>query len=165
MVDLAVLQSVSYIAGALGVCVAAVYYVLNMRTTLQTRQAQLFMQIYSKWAEEEWATKYNLTTGEKLWDSYDDFKDDLLNNPEQLKKFQSLMRFYEGLGVLVKENLIHIRLVALSMAGDTTRYWEQTGPMILKMRAEFNYPRLQSETEFLYGRLKEYLRSHPELVT
>ncbi len=138
---------------------------LNMRATLQTRQAQLFMQIYTKWAEEEWATKFNTTLGETMWNSYDDFKKEVLNNPEQLKKFQSLMRFYEGLGVLVKENLIHIRLVALSMAGDTTRYWTQTEPMIMQMRTEFNYPRLQSETEFLYDKLKDYLRSHPELVT
>ena len=33
MVDLALLQSVSYIAGALGVCVAASYYVMNLRST------------------------------------------------------------------------------------------------------------------------------------
>ena len=31
MVDLSLLQSVSYIAGALGVCVAAAYYVMNLR--------------------------------------------------------------------------------------------------------------------------------------
>jgi hypothetical protein len=55
LVDLALLQSVSYIAGALGVCVAAAYYVYNMRTnqktmktTLETRQAQLLMQIYDR---------------------------------------------------------------------------------------------------------------------
>ncbi|MCX6654156.1 MAG: hypothetical protein NTY03_03435 [Candidatus Bathyarchaeota archaeon] len=35
MVDLALLQSVSYIAGAIGVCVAAFYYALNIRE--QTR--------------------------------------------------------------------------------------------------------------------------------
>ena len=38
MVDLALLQSVSYIAGALGVCVAAVYYVLNLRETTKNRR-------------------------------------------------------------------------------------------------------------------------------
>jgi hypothetical protein len=66
MVDLSLLQSVSYIAGALGVCVAAVYYVINLRIsqknqeismknqelilktqeqTLETRQFQLLMQL------------------------------------------------------------------------------------------------------------------------
>jgi hypothetical protein len=33
MVNLALLQSVSYIAGAVGVCVAAFYYVMNLRMT------------------------------------------------------------------------------------------------------------------------------------
>ncbi len=65
MVDLTLLQSVSYIAGALGVCVAAAYYVLNLRevrlnriasnlttpssyqsqSDLETRHAKLFMDI------------------------------------------------------------------------------------------------------------------------
>jgi hypothetical protein len=62
MVDLSTLQSVSYIAGALGVCVAAVFYVLNLRISrknqelmlkaqqqnLETRQAQLLMQIFDR---------------------------------------------------------------------------------------------------------------------
>ncbi|MCX6654296.1 MAG: hypothetical protein NTY03_04145, partial [Candidatus Bathyarchaeota archaeon] len=64
MVDLALLQSISYMAGALGVCVAAIFYVLNLRIsqknqeinqrnqelslknqqqTLETRQAQMFL--------------------------------------------------------------------------------------------------------------------------
>jgi hypothetical protein len=54
MVELATLQAVSYIMGSLGVFVAAVYYVFNMRTTLQTRQAQLFMQIYSRFDDPDW---------------------------------------------------------------------------------------------------------------
>ncbi len=164
MVDLALLQSVSYIAGALGVCVAAGYYILNMRATLQTRQAQLFMQIYTRWSEEDWAARHTVL-GKTLGGSYEDFKKNILENPEELKKFQSLMRFYEGLGVLVKENLIHIRLIALTMAGDTTRYWEEAKPMVMKMRSDFNYPRLQSETEYLYNRLTGYLDEHPELKT
>lgn len=46
MVDLLTLQSVSYVAAAVGVCVAAAYYVMNLRvqqsnmkSTLETRQA------------------------------------------------------------------------------------------------------------------------------
>ena len=41
MVDLALLQSVSYIAGALGVCVAAVYYVMNLRITQKNQELSL----------------------------------------------------------------------------------------------------------------------------
>jgi hypothetical protein len=41
MVDLALLQSVSYIAGALGVCVAAAYYVMNLRITQKNQELSL----------------------------------------------------------------------------------------------------------------------------
>ena len=149
---------------ATGVLVAAVFYILNMRATLQTRQAQLFMQIYSKWSEEDWSVQH-LILGKTFDQSYDDFKKNVLNNTEEMKKFQSLMRFYEGLGVLVKEKLIHIRLVALTMAGDTIRYWEQVKPIIMNMRADLKYPRLQSETEYLYFELLRYIDEHPELKT
>ena len=46
MVDLALLQSVSYMAGALGVFVGALYYVMNLRNAKNDRQASLFMGIY-----------------------------------------------------------------------------------------------------------------------
>ena len=55
MVELALLQSVSYIAGALGVCIAAVFYVLNLRVqqenmknTLGTRQIGLIDSIATR---------------------------------------------------------------------------------------------------------------------
>ncbi len=38
MVDLALLQSVSYIAGSLGVCVAAIFYVLNLRISQKNQE-------------------------------------------------------------------------------------------------------------------------------
>jgi hypothetical protein len=41
MVDLVVLQSLSYIAGALGVCVAAVYYVMNLRISQKNQELTL----------------------------------------------------------------------------------------------------------------------------
>ena len=43
MVELAEIQAAYYMVAATGVLVAAIYYVFNMRATLQTRQAQLFM--------------------------------------------------------------------------------------------------------------------------
>jgi hypothetical protein len=66
MVDLALLQSVSYIAGALGVCVAAIFYVLNlrisqrnMRQTLETRKLQFVTSITNQLISEEGQRKYN----------------------------------------------------------------------------------------------------------
>jgi hypothetical protein len=60
MIELATLQMVSYIMGSLGVFIAAIYYVINLRaqqnnmkTSLDTRQAQLFMQILNQFNTPE----------------------------------------------------------------------------------------------------------------
>ena len=44
MVDLSLLQSVSYIAGAMGVCVAAFYYVMMVRNMENVRKKDLVFQ-------------------------------------------------------------------------------------------------------------------------
>jgi hypothetical protein len=66
MVDLALLQSVSYIAGAFGVCIAAIFYVLNLRIsqrnmkqTLETRKLQFVTNIASQLNSEEGHRRYN----------------------------------------------------------------------------------------------------------
>ena len=51
LVDVGLLQSLSYVAAAIGVSTAAVYYVMNLRYQNRTRQAQLFMQVHARWAD------------------------------------------------------------------------------------------------------------------
>jgi hypothetical protein len=58
LVELAEIQAAYYIVAATGVLIAAIYYVLNMRAiqrnskaALETRQAQLLMNIYERWSE------------------------------------------------------------------------------------------------------------------
>ena len=73
--------------------------------------------------------------------------------------------FYEGLGVLVKNNLVPMRLIAETITGITRMYWEKFVPIVDDGRREFNLPRLHSETEYLYNELMKYIEEHPELRT
>jgi len=77
MVDLTLLQSVSYIARALGVSVAAIYYALvprkqrrNMRLTLGIRRAQLLLPIYEGYKNPEWKKAFSDFMTWK-WSDYD----------------------------------------------------------------------------------------------
>jgi hypothetical protein len=81
MVDLALLQSISYIAGALGVCVAAIYYALvlseqrrNMKLTLDIRRAQLLLPIYEEYKNPEWKKAFSDFMTWK-WSDYDDWNE------------------------------------------------------------------------------------------
>jgi len=97
MVDVVLLQSASYVAAAIGVCVAAFYYVMtlrsqqrNMKATLQTREAQLFMMLYNKTSSEEF-TKHLLNIDSMEWSSYDDFKAKVIGDPEKAMSLQVIV--------------------------------------------------------------------------
>jgi hypothetical protein len=171
MVELATLQAVSYIMGSMGVFVAAVYYVSTLRNAqktqqlqLDTRQAQLFMQIYSQSHNDPTFLDAFRKTMSLQWSTYEEFSD-LLKDEEKGRALQRVGSFYEGLGVLVKENYVDIRLVALLMTIMTRTWWEKYKPIIEEGRRQSGYPRWLSESEYLYNELMKYIDKHPELKT
>lgn len=171
MVDLTTLQAISYIMGSLGVFVAAVYYISTLRNAqrtqqlqLETRQAQLFMQIYSQSHNdpsflEAWRKLMNFK-----WSTFQEFRE-LLKDEEKARVIIRVGSFYEGLGVLVKEKFVDIRLVALLMTIMTRTWWEKYKPIIEEMRRGMGWPRYLSESEYLYNELMKYIEEHPELKT
>ena len=62
------------------------------------------------------------------------------------------------------EGLVDIRLVAKLMGGSTVSIWENTEKVVKAIRKEYNFPRIAYDTEYLYNRLKEYEREHPEML-
>jgi hypothetical protein len=148
---------------ATGVLIAAIYYIANMRATLQTRQAQLFMHLYDRWTFD---------IAEKFWDFLnDDFKtaEDLLEKQRTdkgfLKRTAILSRYHEGLGVLVRFGLLDIKYIAYLASWPTRVYWEKYKPIIEDVRRLQKAPRSDSESEYLYNELMMYLKKHPELKT
>ena len=177
MVDLVVLQSLSYMAGALGVCVAAAYYVMNLRMnqknqelslktqqqTLETRQAQMFMNIYQQTTTKEFASAWNTYISSE-WKNYDEYWN-LVQKKEFTEPFTIICMYFEGLGVLVKEGFLPIRLVALLLTGMTRAFWEKLMPINADIKVKAGYVRWMSETEYLYDELIKYIGEYPELVT
>ena len=170
MVDLALLQSVSYIVGALGVGVAAFYYVMtlraqqtNMKATLETRQAQMFMNIYQQTTTKEFASAYRTYISSE-WKNYDEYHE-LVQKKEYFDQYMIICMYFEGLGVLVKEGFLPIRLVALLLTGMTRSFWEKLKPINDEIRVKAGYVRWMSETEYLYDELIKYIGEYPELVT
>jgi len=163
MVSLADIQSAYYMVAATGVLVAAIYYIVNMRVTLQTRQAQLFMQLYDRWTFD---------IGEKFWDFLDDdFKtaEEYIEKSRKDKEFRRRMsvlsRYHEGVGVLVRFGLLDVKYIAYLASWPTRMYWEKLKPIIEDARRLQKAPRGDSESEYLYNELMKYLEKHPELET
>jgi hypothetical protein len=178
MIDQTTLQTIGILLTGLTVSIAAIYYTLTLKYTrrnqelslkaqeqaLETRQTQMFMQIYNQSHNDPSFIEAWQVIESVQWDSIEDWEN-WGNNPANSLASRRVGMFYEGLGVLVKENYIPIRLIALLMTGMTVRYWEKYIPIIDEARERMNYPRMLSEAEYLYYELMKYIEEHPELKT
>ena len=155
MVGLTEIQTAYYMVAATGVLIAAVYYVLNMRVTLQTRQAQLFMPIYSTYHSDEYMKAYSEIMRWK-WENYDDYinKYGPESNPEAYIMYRKVFGFFEGVGVLVRRRLIDPSLVDDLMSGAIVQYWERFESILLERRRRLNWPQVGEQIEYLYNEVK-----------
>ena len=156
MVDLAEIQVAYYMVAATGVLVAAVYYVYNMRisqknskTALDTRQAQLLMQIFDRvnnrdftrdWAETNYFWKWN--------DSKDYFKK-YGTNLDEYPKFQNIIDTYEGIGVILQNKLVDPKLIYGVLRVQPILYWEKFSPLMKEFGAETGESLMYPGFEFL----------------
>jgi hypothetical protein len=145
----------------LGLTASILYYTSVLRNANKTREAQLFMQIYDKWSDPDMLSSFEIVSATEL-SSIEDFLETRKTNKEFHKAMQKIVGFYEGLGVLVKEGLLDIRLVALLMTGSTLGFWRKIEPHAERVR-EMLGPRVWIETEYLAKRLLEYVDKHPEI--
>jgi hypothetical protein len=110
------------------------YYVLNVRGTrknqqllLQTRQAQLFMNIYNTYSSKQYQKDRERMLN--IWE-YNDF-DDFFNkygvdvNPEEHAIWDMFTSHFEGIGVLIKRGLIDSKLVYDLMYNSIILFWDK----------------------------------------
>jgi hypothetical protein len=139
----------------LALAAAIIYYVSISKSQNNTRKAQLFMQIYNRFQDKEFL-RQNIEIMNMEWVDFDDFweKYGLIVNPEATSLIFSVGTYFEGIGVMVKEKLIDVKLVDDLMTGLVVRYWEKLEPIIKQQRIMFNWPEAYEWTEYLYNKIK-----------
>lgn len=168
MVELVVLQSLSYIAGALGVCIAAIYYVITLRINqktqelslktqqqnLETRQAQLFRDLLKTHEGYEFTKIFQ----EIFWDwSFNDFEDFMAKyskDTESRTKSTIIFGYLEGMGIMMRRGLISPDLVYEYYYNTIIGFWEKYAPIVEGWRIMFNSPQFYEPIEWLYGEMK-----------
>ena len=112
MVDLALLQTTSYLIAAISFAVTCAYYILNLRNTRKTRELQSFMQVFDRfnnkdfWSEldemmkREWGSIEVYRKTEYAIDEYENYEyvaNALMKmrekrDPSFIKKYQARAR-------------------------------------------------------------------------
>ncbi|MHA2393461.1 MAG: DUF4760 domain-containing protein [Promethearchaeota archaeon] len=161
MIELGVIRD---LVAIFGVIAGLTYYVMTVRNTqrnqqmqLDTRQAQLFMQIYSLFNDQKWMQNYLDVI--YRWD-FTDFEDWLGKygpeaDSESASKYGSLMAYFEGVGVLVDQGLIDTEAVSRLLSTNLIYLWEKMGPLIKERRKLMNNPFTWEYVEWLYNRVKK----------
>jgi len=171
MIDI---QTISIVSAAIGILIGVFNWIRKSstaerqrQTEIETRQAQLFMQIYDHFNETEFSTQYVKILFHWEWKDFEDWwqKYGPEANVEENASFASAARYYEGVGVLVKKGLIDIDLVGELMSSYIIRFWEPNEHVIKGMRERLNWPEVFQGFEYLYNELKKYEEQHPELKT
>ena len=134
----------------------------NQRLQLETRETQLFMDMYNRFQDDFIELYYKIRDLE--FDTFEEYWDRVYEEGEEfVREYQNLCAFYEGLGVLVREGKLNIRWVALLLSAPTRQLWEVHAPFIDEIREATNVKRGMAEWEYLYNELMRYLEEHPEL--
>ena len=163
MLDIPSINAVSGIVAAMGVLVGVVFAVLEVRslvrqreTDVETRQAQLFMQIYDHNYKEDFLSDENEILFHWKWKDFDDFMEKFgpQMNVAAFNKWDSMGTYFRGVGVLVKRKLIDLNLVDELMGTSIRLHWEKSGPIIKEFRTRF-WPHAYEWFEYLYNELQK----------
>ena len=164
------IETISIVFTGISISLAAFYYIntlrnnqRNQQTQLETRQAQLFIQLYNRFRDDTEDLDIESSFLDVEIKSSEDFIRHWRTDEDFGKVLSTLGGFYEGIGVMVREGYIPIRLVALQWGGTTRRFWEKMEPYLSDVREAQAFPRAWTETEYLYNELMKYIEEHPEL--
>jgi len=185
MVEPSTIELIVGMLTPISLTVGVFYYIMTLRTNqrnqqlslkaqeqhLETRQAQLFMPIYSMFSDHEFMKRMS-GLWKIQWTDFDDFitkYGEPWSEEADIEVYSSIWsigNYYEGIGVLVKRNLIDPTLVDDLISGSTLRTWEKFGPLIIEFRKRYGYPQLWGWLEYLYNEIKVIaVQQHPELAT
>jgi hypothetical protein len=152
MVDI---QIISSVLASFSVIFGVIAWLYQMRENRKINQASLFMQIFDRQFSKE--NRENLYYIDSM--EYRDFDDavdkyGIENNPDGYFRFSSMMTYYEGIGVLVKRNLVDPTMVDDLMSGPIIRHWEKVRDYVEENRRRTGYYEAGEHAEHLYHVIK-----------
>ena len=151
------LQTTISLLTLISLTIGVVYHIMTLRNTrknqemqLETRQAQLFMQIYQEMSSPEHYIRSNeLLTME--WEDFDDYyrKYGSVNNPKAFALRSSMWYRLNGVGLLVKAGLIDVDRVYDLMSTTILWQWEKWRDILIRIREQYNIPDYMEGFEFI----------------
>jgi hypothetical protein len=178
------LSTIRDIVAIFGVIAGFSYYVLTVRNQNKARQAQLLMNLYESYRSEE-SRRQSLEIQSWKWkdphEFFEKYSQDV--NPDAWALWEAKASFFNGIGILLKKNLIDIELLDELLTSSVFRHWNNLGMGIILVEWRKRLPEWRKDHEwkhysdkwledslmitpfhgfdYLYHRLMEYRKAHP----
>jgi len=164
MVEQITFQTIFQFLQTISIMVGITYYLMilnnqqkNQQAAFETRQAQLFMQIHSQWKDREFIKGFYDILNRWEWKDNEDFwaKYGQDANEDAFITIVEIAWYFEGVGQLLRDKLIDIRLVDAMYSDRVIRLWEKSYPIVVGLREQYRNPDYYGNYEYLYKELKK----------
>ena len=146
----------------LGIIVSILYYTNTLRNQNRSRRTQLFMNLYDTYRSLEfrkvWHTMLHLQ-----FEDYEEWDQKYSQDVEILAAHTSVMSFFEGVGVLLKQRLIDIEIVDDLLSVAIRSYWRKYQPVVNGTRKLLNEPKVMADSEYLYMQIMKRYSEAPDV--
>jgi len=153
-------QTIGVLVTAVSVTVAAIYYIINLRFNMKTRQMEICRLATSDMTSETGLKRY-ATVMTLEWKNYEDFMEKYgYSNPEIYGKWCSQLFMLEMMGVLVKSGIAPAETLYYLGAYGVLRLWEKYKDIIQGRRDAAFGQDFMINLEFLAGELMKIKMRH-----
>jgi hypothetical protein len=160
MVDIVVLQSASYVAAAIGVCVAAIYYVMNLQMTRRKLKVDNTIFYGNLLSNKEMVLQWRDVLYDQYFTSYEEWDKKYRPDPEAYSNLYSTMGLMNQLGMCVQEDLVDFdKLARKGLLAWTLAVYPKVKPIFTGMGALYKNGLYGSYSKYLYD---ECVRRYPD---
>jgi hypothetical protein len=142
---------------AAGVLVGVTISIIELRNIVKARQGELFLDLYDHYNDSRFVRHFSDIVFNWSWKDYDDWRKKYSPQADikTYSSWSSVGNYFKGVGVLVDEKMIDIKLVEKLMGEPFLKYWEKCEPTIKEFRKEHKMPKAWENAEHLYNELKK----------
>jgi hypothetical protein len=143
-------ETVASIVTTLSIVIGVIFTILEIQHLGKTRKTEVIMKIYERFGTREIVEAINRVGSAKLENIAD------YNKKYGFTDVTLIAELFEGIGVLLEQNLIDIKMVDRLFGPTLNSLWIRMKPVLYAMREGLKEPFFFSHYEYLINRLNSY---------
>jgi hypothetical protein len=144
------ISTIATIVTTVSIAIGVIFTLLELRHLAKTRRTEIIMKIYDRFSSREMVEAIS-KVGSAKFESLDDYR-----KKYGFTEITEIAVLFEGLGVLLEQNLIDIKMVDRLFGPTLNALWERVQPVLYAMRKGLNEPFFFSHFEYLIKELSAY---------